>query len=178
MFRSALLCLVICSCVGVSSKQDSPIQHETARLGAPENLVPANKHALFMARGEGVQIYAAEEKDGKLAWVFKSPRADLFDYKTGEKVGVHSAGPTWVDVDGGKLTGKKLESVDAPNADAVPWLLLEAKAENGGRYSHVTHIQRLDTWGGRAPTAAPTKAGETREVRYEATYVFLGDRTQ
>ena len=178
MFRGAMLCVVMCSCVGVSSKQGSPIQHETARLAAPESLMPAGKHALFMARGEGVQIYAAEEKDGKLAWALKSPRADLLDYKTGERVGVHSAGPTWVDVDGGKLTGKKLESVDAPNADAVPWLLLEAKAENGGRYSYVTHIQRLDTWGGRAPSAAPTKAGETREVRYEATYVFLGDRAQ
>jgi hypothetical protein len=176
MFRIVLLLVAVCACVGFSSLRDSAADRELARLNVPEKLVPKGKHALFMLRGEGVQIYAAEEKDGKLAWVFKSPRADLFDYASGDKVGTHAAGPVWTDNDGGKLKGNRLDGADAPNADAVQWLLLESDGEHGGRFAHVTHIQRLDTWGGKAPATAPTKAGETREVRYEATYVFLGDR--
>jgi preprotein translocase subunit SecD len=159
-----------------SAPEDTAVQRELARLNVPEKLVPKGKQALFMTRGEGVQIYAAEDKDGKLVWSLKAPRADLLDYKTGDKVGTHSAGPIWVDNDGGKLTGKKLDGADSPNPDAVQWLLLEVKAEGGGRYAHVTHILRLDTWGGKAPASAPAKAGDAHETRYEATYVFLGDR--
>jgi uncharacterized protein DUF3455 len=176
MIQQVVRWLSVSVCLALASPQDSTVQREAVRLHAPEKLVPAGKQALFMVRGEGVQIYVAEPKEGKLQWSLQAPRADLLDYKTGEKVGTHSAGPTWADNDGGKLVGKKIEGADAPNADAVPWLLLEAKAEGGGRYSHVTHIQRLDTWGGKAPSTAPSKAGDTREVRYEATYVFLGDR--
>jgi hypothetical protein len=160
-----------------ASPQDSNVQREVARLHAPEKLVPAGEQVLFMARGEGVQIYTAEQqKDGKLQWGPPSPRADLLDYKTGDKIGTHSAGPTWTDNDGGTLVGSKVEAVEAPNADAVPWLLLAPKAAGSGRFSHVTHVQRLDTWGGKAPSTAAAKAGETREVHYEATYVFLGGR--
>jgi Protein of unknown function (DUF3455) len=176
MLRHLIPLLVVAASLAPGASQGATVERELARLNVPEKLVPKGKQALFIARGEGVQIYAAEEKDGKLSWTLKAPRADLLDYATGDKVGAHTAGPTWTDVAGGTLTGKKIESADAPNADAVPWLLLETKAENGGRFARVTHVQRIDTWGGRAPAAAPTKAGETREVRYEATYVFLGDR--
>jgi hypothetical protein len=171
-----LLIVAACACLAFSSSLDTATDRELARLNVPDKLAPKGKHALFMVRGEGVQIYSADDKDGKLAWVFKSPRADLLDYVTGEKVGTHAAGPVWIDNDGGKLKGTKVDDADAPNADAVPWLLLDAKAENGGRFAHVTHVQRVDTWGGKAPATPPAKAGETREVRYEATYVFLGDR--
>jgi len=176
MLRNAALLVVAGVSMTVSLRQDVTVQKELERLRVPAALVPKDKQALFMARGEGVQIYVGAHKDGKLQWVLQAPQAVLFDYKTGEKVGTHSSGPTWVDNDGGRLLGKKVGSEDAPNADAVPWLLLEAKAENGGRFANVTHIQRIDTWGGRAPAVAPMKVGETKEVHYEATYVFFGDR--
>jgi hypothetical protein len=176
MFRQVVLSVVVLGSMPIPQAQDASLQKEVARLGASEKLMPRGKQALFMARGEGVQIYKAEEKDGKLEWVFQAPQATLFDYRTGEKVGSHSAGPTWTDSDGGKLTGKKVASDEAPNGDAVPWLLLEVKAENGGRFASVTNVQRLDTWGGHVPAAGPTRLGETREVRYEATYVFMGNR--
>jgi hypothetical protein len=176
MFRHVIPISIACACLAFAASQGTNVQRELSRLNVPEKLVPKGEQALLMARGEGVQIYVAEEKDGKLAWKLEAPRADLLDYATGAKIGTHSAGPIWTDEDGSKLTGKKLESADSPNADAVPWLLLETKAEGSGRFAHVRHVQRVDTWGGRAPAAAPAKASETREVRYEATYVFLGDR--
>ena len=133
------------------------------------------KQPLLMLRGEGVQIYSGEEVKGSLEWVLKAPEARLLNYQTGEEVGTHSKGPIWIDADGGKLRGKKLAEVAAPNASAVPWLLLEVKSENRGRFAKVTNIQRVDTWGGQPPAIKPTKAGELKEVRYEATYVFLGN---
>jgi hypothetical protein len=159
--------------------QDRAPEKEVQRLRIPSSVTPKGKEPLFMLRAEGVQIYHAVEKDGKPAWVLHAPRAVLFDYRTGAKIGTHSKGPKgpiWQDSSGSKLTGKLLESSHAPNPDAIPWLLLEATSEGGGRFAKVTHIQRVDTWAGKAPAAPPANLGETREIRYQATYVFWGDR--
>lgn len=176
MFRNTILFAIACVGVWIASPQDSRSPKELERLRIPEKLMLKGKQALFMLRAEGVQIYAAEEKDGKLQWGSATPEATLLDYTTGEMVGTHSKGPTWVHADGGTLSGKMIEHDPAPNADAVQWLLLEVKSAKGGRFAKVTNIQRVDTWGGRAPSGVPTKAGETRKVRYEATYVFLGNQ--
>jgi hypothetical protein len=174
MLRNAIWFLAAGVCFGMVSPQDSRVDKELERLHIPETLVPKGKHALFMLRGEGVQIYGAEEVKGGLEWVLRAPEAKLLDYQTGAAVGTHSLGPTWVDADGGKLTGKKLMDAPAPNASAVPWLLLEVKSDSRGRFANVTHVQRVDTWGGKAPAIKPAKAGDVAEVRYEATYVFFG----
>ena len=179
MFRTNLMSVIVGLSMAVSPPQDNMIQKELDRLQVPPNLVPKDKHPLFMFRAEGVQTYTGEEKEGKLQWNPASiPDAKLLDYRTGEQVGTHSKGPEgpiWEDKDGSKLTGKKLASEAAPNASAIPWLLLEVKSEKAGRLAKVTNVQRVDTWGGLAPQSAPKSAGETRSVKYEATYVFLGD---
>jgi hypothetical protein len=174
MLRHPLLLTVSWVCLLIASWQDSRSDKELERLHIPEALMVKGKHALFMLRGEGVQIYAGEEVKGSLEWVFKAPEARLLDYQTGEESGTHAAGPTWIDVDGGKLAGEKVAVAPAPNANAVPWLLLEVKSDHRGRFARVTNVQRVDTWGGLPPAMKPTKAGEVRRVRYEATYVFLG----
>jgi hypothetical protein len=176
MLRTSLLMLVVGISIAVRSPQGTAIQKELDRLHIPDKLVPKDKQPLFILRGEGTQTYTGEEKDGKLQWSGSSPKAVLLDYRTGEQVGTHSKGPTWVDDAGSKLTGTLIEKDPSPNANAIPWLLLGAKSENGGRFAKVTNIQRVDTWGGMVGPAAPTKVGETKEVRYEATYVFLGDK--
>ena len=173
MLRHTILVAVACVLAACSSLPEAASRSAVAAVPAP--LVPGGKHVLFRLRGEGVQIYVGAQQDGRLQWVFQSPQADLLDFRTGEKVGAHGAGPTWTDGDGGVLRGSQVASADAPDTDAVPWLLLATKSENGGRFARVTHIQRVDTWSGRAPTKPPAQAGETRQVRYEATYVFLGD---
>lgn len=176
MIRTTLLIVAVGFSMAVSSPQEKVIQKELDRLHVPASLVPKDKHPLFMFRAEGVQTYTAEEKDGQLQWGAASvPEAKLLDYRTGEQVGTHSKGPVWEDNDGSKLTGKKLASEPAPNESAIPWLLLEVKSEKAGRLAKATNIQRVDTWGGLAPEAAPKKAGDTQAVKYEATYVFLGD---
>jgi Protein of unknown function (DUF3455) len=177
MLRLTLLIVAVGLSMALRSPQDDGIQKELERLHVPASLVPKDKQPLFLFRAEGTQTYAAEEKDGKLQWgAASTPDAKLLDYRTGEQVGTHSKGPVWEDKDGSKLTGKKVASEAAPNVSAIPWLLLEVKSEKAGRLAKVTHIQRVDTWGGLAPGAAPTKPGDTQAVRYEATYVLLGDK--
>lgn len=177
MLRATVWIAAVGFSLAVSYPQDNGIQKELDRLHVPASLVPKDEHPLFLFRAEGVQTYTAEEKDGKLQWGTASiPEAKLMDYRTGEQVGTHSKGPVWEDKDGSKLTGKKLASEPAPNANAIPWLLLEVKSENTGRLAKVKHVQRVDTWGGLAPEVAPKKAGDTQAVKYEATYVFLGDK--
>lgn len=175
MLRTMLWIAAAGLSISARPPQDNGIQKELDRLHIPATLLPKDERPLFLFRAEGVQTYTAVEKDGKLQWGPASiPEAKLFDYRTGEQVGTHSEGPVWEDKDGSKLRGKKIAAENAPNAGAIPWLLLEVKSEKDGRLSKVMHIQRVDTWAGLAPEAPPKKAGDTQAVKYEATYVFLG----
>ena len=71
--------------------------------------------------------------------------------------------------------GESMESAKAPDADAIPWLLLKAKSHDGaGALSTVTYVQRLETVGGAAPTGGcdQSTANAERRVDYTATYAF------
>jgi len=180
MLRATLLILAVGIPMSVRSPQEDVIQKELKRLDVPASLVPQGKQPLLLFRAEGVQTYTAEEKEGKLQWASPSiPEAKLFDYRTGEQVGTHSKGPIWQDMSGSKISkikDSKPVSTPAPNASAIPWLLIDVKSDSGERFAKVTNVQRVDTWGGLAPEAAPKKAGDTQSVKYEATYVLLGDK--
>jgi hypothetical protein len=179
MIRNTMLIVAACLSLTIAGRTDDTVQKELARLNIPAKLNPAGKQTLFLARADGTQTYTAEEKDGKLQWsVATIPEATLWDFQSAAKVGTHSKGPTWVDNDGSKLIGDPATIVKEPsaNGDTIAWLLVTVKSDGKGRFAKVTHVQRVDTWGGKAPASAPTKAGETQSVHYHATYVFLGDR--
>jgi hypothetical protein len=169
------LVVVVCPCLARPDKDDADERaaKELDRLAVPAKLLPKGK-LLFLLRAEGVQVYKAEKKDGALKWVLDGPKAVLLDHDVGEKLGTHSKGPVWQLGNDSKTAAKVLASAPAPRAAAVPWLLLEKTGEKTGRFRHVTHVLRIDTWGGQAPAAAPAKAGDVREVRYHATYAFFG----
>ncbi len=174
MFIFLTLCLLAPSAARPTSEDGNK---EIERLNIPAKLIPKKATPLFLLRAEGVQIYKGVEKDGKLQWVLEGPRAVLLEYDSGEKAGTHSKGPLWESSDGSKVQGKLLASEPAANPSAVPWLLLETKsAGEDGRFGKVAFIARVDTWAGRAPEKPPEKVGATKEVRYQATYVFYGDR--
>jgi hypothetical protein len=87
----------------------------------------------------------------------------------------HFKGPSWQsERDGSLVTAAKIG--ERSRAGTIPELLLEVNSHSGspkGRLAGVTHIQRLETSGGVAPTRACT-AGQTAAVRYGALYVFFG----
>ena len=77
--------------------------------------------------------------------------------------------------DGSAVVGKKVAQADAPQTDAVPWLLLAATSTTGsGVFTGVTYVQRIATTGGKAPATgcgADNVDAETR-VPYTADYYF------
>ena len=109
------------------------------------------------------------------AWAFVAPEADLFDAQ-GRKIGTHYAGPHWEAADGSKIVGAVKTRAEAPQAGAIPWLLLTTKSVGAqGRFAGVTSVQRVNTSGGTTPTSPcdPTRLGTQARVVYAADYVLL-----
>jgi hypothetical protein len=122
----------------------------------------------------GVQVYACTSaKPGEApAWTLEGPHALL---SSGDHVtAIHFAGPTWQALDGSQVKGARLASADAPSATAIPWLLLSAATTGAGSFAQTTHIQRLDTVGGKAPSTGcdPGHLGAKVLVPYRASYFF------
>jgi hypothetical protein len=138
---------------------------------------PAGQVLAIAARGTGVQIYECKaSKEGPLqfSWTLKAPEADLKDL-SGKPLGKHYAGPTWEASDGSKVMGEVVAKGDAPNASAIPWLLLRAKSTSGsGIFSAIASIQRLQTSGGIPPANGcdSSQSGKESRVPYSAVYRF------
>ena len=142
----------------------------------------ANESLAIIAAAKGVQIYECRANKGaKTAdWVFVAPEADLFD-TTGKKIGRHYAGPRWESLDGSMIAGTQKERIDAPQADAIPWLLLTAKSVGPeGSFSKITSVQRVSTVGGAAPKTGCSSAsvGQVARMPYTADYYFLAARAR
>jgi hypothetical protein len=147
----------------------------------PRNLqTPESQQLLLETRASGVQIYqckASEDDPRRFEWVLKEPEAILFD-SNGNRLGRHYDGPTWEsDRDGSKVVGELKARANAPNPDAIQWLLINAKSNWGtGVFGRTQSIQRVYTWGGLAPPegCARTQAGVEARIPYKATYYFYG----
>ena len=122
------------------------------------------------AYAEGVQVYRWNGTELVSSW---RREAVLFADAGGSgKVGIHYAGPTWESVSGSKVVGRVLERC-TPDADAIPWLLLEAVSSEGpGIFNGVTFIQRVNTSAGNAPADPGSTIGEEARVDYTAEYLF------
>ena len=140
----------------------------------PENLRPSAGESLKrIISAKGVQIYECRERK----WMFVAPEADLYDER-GNLVGRHYAGPQWeASGDGSKVLGTVKSRADAPQAGAIPWLLLSAKSVGGnGYFSDVTSVKRVATVGGAAPAGECSGAGAQARVPYTADYYFFHAR--
>jgi hypothetical protein len=147
-----------------------------ANPDVPENLkVPAGEKLILKAHAKGVQIYVCQNAEQKLAWTLKAPEAELAE-EGGKTIIHHSAGPSWKHVDGSEVTGKLVAKHDAPNGNAIPWLLLSAATHNGnGVLTKVSTIQRIHTEGGLAPkpeTCNASSSGQESRSDYAADYYF------
>lgn len=144
----------------------------------PEALRPPPDQVLVLeAAARGVQIYecsANKDQPARFEWVFKAPEAELFD-KADRNVGKHYAGPTWESTDGSKVVGEVKARDNGPDPDAIPWLLLGAKSNSGnGVFGRIKSIQRIQTVGGKAPSApcGQDNAQQVARVPYKAVYYF------
>ena len=148
----------------------------------PENLKPAANESLAMiVPARGAQIYecrASKDRAGEYDWAFIAPEAELFDASGTKKIGRHFAGPHWEAADGSVVQGVTKARADAPDANAIPWLLLTAKSVGKeGSFSRVTSVQRIHTVGGVAPKGCfEAEAGMRLRIGYSADYVFYAPK--
>ncbi|UUU29703.1 DUF3455 domain-containing protein [Streptomyces sp. CA-210063] len=139
-------------------------------VDAPAALkVPDGNRLTGVLRAEGVQTYTCT--DG--AWKLLEPAATLWDRndRSRRTVALHSRGPVWVStVDGSAVNAAAVAS--SAKEGTIPELLLQSTTTRGtGVFANVSYIQRLNTRGGVAPTAACTGADQV-SVPYSATYAF------
>jgi hypothetical protein len=127
--------------------------------------VPPHSRLLLQTVGRGDQVYGCVNR----TWVLKAPDAKLFNQE-GVVIGRHFAGPAWQFSDGSWVKGKAVAQQVAPEATAVPWLLLESVG-GAGRLRTVRFILRTGTHGGNAPAGNCTQ-GAILRVPYTATYSF------
>jgi hypothetical protein len=138
---------------------------------------PSGEQLVLVAHAAGSQIYVcAKGDDGKPHWTLKAPEAQLRDLK-GALIGHHSAGPSWKHLDGSSVTGKMAAKAPAPDANAIPWLLVSVVSHDGnGVLTRVTSIQRIHTRGGVAPPVDkcdPSKPNAETWIPYSADYYFF-----
>jgi hypothetical protein len=139
--------------------------------------VPAGNKVAWETVGVGQITYECRAKnapEGTFEWVFVGPQADL-NNRAGAKVGTYYGPPaTWASSDGSKLTGTQL-AVAPGGTGNIPLQLVKANPATGaGQLTGVTHIQRVATQGGVAPSTACTQAsaGSKEIVKYQADYIF------
>jgi hypothetical protein len=136
--------------------------------------VPAGAKLVARFHATGAQVYACTSAGGQNSWVLARPDATLLD-ASGAVAGTHGAGPSWKSKDGSSVVGKKVAQAAAPDAGAVPWLLLGATSTTGaGQFAGVTFVQRIATKGGSAPATGcdATHLGTEVRANYSADYYF------
>lgn len=154
----------------------APLPIVAPNLGSCANLqVPGNVPIAARTFATGVQIY---RWDGA-TWGLMSPSAVLTsDEAHRATIGVHYQGPTWEALDGSKVTATAAANC-TPDANAIPWLLLNATATNApGVFAGVTHVHRVNTVGGRAPATAGASVGALTSVAYTTEYFFYKPAAQ
>jgi hypothetical protein len=154
---SAYVLAIVCN-LGVASAQDLPA-----------------KTASIEGFAKGVQIYACRASGASYAWALKAPEATLRDAK-GNVIATHFAGPAWEATDGSTVIGEPLVASPSPDAAAIPWVILHARAHTwSGVMTNVAYVVRTRTEGGVAPATGCDAGHANAEVRvpYSAVYLFF-----
>jgi hypothetical protein len=155
------------------------LSFSVAAQQVPQQLQPpATEKLILQVHAKGDQVYTCKSDAAQFTWTLKAPDAQLFD-KAGKPFGKHSAGPSWEASDGSRVTGKAVANAPSPDADSIPWLLVNILSHDGsGALSSATTIQRLNTKGGKAPASGCDAAHVGREVRvrYSADYLFYAPK--
>jgi hypothetical protein len=168
-FACVLLLCVACTVFSFSTR---------AQQVPPQIEAPANEQLLLQVHAKGDQVYTCKADAAQFAWTLKAPDAQLFD-KDGKPFGKHFAGPSWEASDGSRVTGKAVANAPSPDADSIPWLLVNIVSRNGtGVLWNVSTIQRINTKGGKAPASGCDAAHAGQEVRvpYSADYLFYAPK--
>ena len=168
-----VVCVSLLAVAGVVFSFAARAQQMPSQIQAP-----ANEQLLLQVHAKGDQIYTCKGDAGSFSWTLKAPDAQLFD-KDGKPFGKHFAGPSWEASDGSRVMGKAAANAPSPDADSIPWLLVNIVNHEGtGVLSRATTIQRINTKGGKAPASGcdAAHAGAELRVPYSADYLFYAPK--
>ncbi len=172
--------LSILLCTIAATAQSAPASQEYVEPATVPAAIAlsAGQISVLRVHAFGYQVYQCSMVSGAPAWTLTGPDANLFDGKQ-NSMGTHFAkagSPSWRLNDGSQISGKKTASAPAPDASAIPWLLLTVVSHSGkaGRLTPVTTVQRVNTSGGAAPATGcdATSQGRTTKSPYSADYYF------
>src|ERR1700756_3708278 len=122
--RPTRLCLRMSGdwgCLHWSSPLGVGRENSIATMAKESIDVPPHSRLRLRAVGSGDQVYDCV--NGR--WTLKAPDAKLLNQE-GSVIGRHFAGPTWQLNDGSWVKAKAIAKQVAPDATALPWLLLES----------------------------------------------------
>jgi Protein of unknown function (DUF3455) len=167
------------ACVILLAAASTVLPFSIAAQEVPKQIQPpANEQLLLRVHAQGDQVYTCKADGAQFTWTLKAPDAQLFD-KDGKPFGKHFAGPSWEATDGSRVTGKAVANAPSPDADSIPWLLVNIVSHEGsGVLFRATSIQRLNTKGGKAPASGCDASHTAQEVRvsYSADYLFYAPK--
>ncbi len=137
---------------------------------------PSDHEPVLRLAARGVQVFRCEKRDGRAAWVFRQPDAELLD-ATGKVVGRHGANFSFEHVDGSRLVASIAAHDEAPRSTDLRWLLMTTRSFGKGAFEGVTHVQRINTTGGMPPASCDAAhAGRVLRVDFTAEFVFYRPR--
>jgi uncharacterized protein (TIGR03118 family) len=157
----------------IEALSQNPNGNDSQAPQVPKSIrAPEPSLLLFHGFAQGDQIYTWNGA----TWGSATPEATLVNDE-GAVVLKHFGGPTWEAADGSKVTGAVIQPTATVDPTAIPWLLLTATNAGGpGVIADTTYVHRVNTSGGRAPSAPGSVIGETVRVPYTADYFFYQDR--
>jgi hypothetical protein len=184
MNRTELIAVGICA-AGLSLTACSSAPMAAAPMYSQASLpaavqVPAGHRVVLESVGVGDITYECRDKanaPGQHEWVFAGPLAELRD-RQGRTIGRYVGPPaTWAASDGSAITGTQLAVAPAGDGN-IPLQLVKANpvnsAQGQGVMTGISHIQRVATRGGVAPTSTCDAGakGKREVVKYQADYIF------
>jgi uncharacterized protein (TIGR03118 family) len=170
-FKSTLV-LLLCAAAALPARAADDIRVPELPAVCERIAAPEGSKTVFHVYAVGVQIYRWDSTN----WTFVAPEAILYaDAEHHAEVGTHFGtpnGPAWQSTSGSKVVETRVDGC-TPDATAIQWLLLRTNSREGsGIFDDVTHVQRVSTAGGLAPSEPGAFVGETRQVPYTAEYFF------
>jgi hypothetical protein len=138
--------------------------------------VPDDREPVLKLAARGAQVFRCELRDGRGAWVFRQPDAELAD-AAGKVVGRHGANFSFEHVDGSRLVATIAAHDEAPRPTDLRWLLMTTRSFGKGAFEGVTHVQRINTAGGMPPASCDAvHAGRVLRVDFTSDFLFYSPR--
>jgi hypothetical protein len=143
-------------------------------IKVPDDVVP-----VMRLQARGVQIFRCELRPKGYLWVYRQPEAELRDPTQPDApvVARHGVNYSFEHVDGSRLIAQIIKYDSAARADALPWLLMSARAYGDGAFSGISMVQRVDTSGGMPPAGCDAQQlDRPLRVDFSADFVFYRPR--